>query len=119
MTIGVVAGMTIGVVAGMTIGVVAGMTIGVVAGMTIGVVAGMTIGVVAGMTIGVVAGMTETGNHLTFMPGLAPVSGVRMKISSPPGPAASTMPSDTPKRILRGARFATITVSLPTRSSGW
>ena len=30
-------------------------------------------------------------------------------MSSPPGPAASTMPSDTPKRILRGARFATTT----------
>ena len=33
--------------------------------------------------------------------------------------AASTMPSETPNFILRGARLATITVSLPTRSSGW
>ena len=32
--------------------------------------------------------------------------------------AASTMPSLTPNFILRGARLATITVSLPTRSSG-
>ncbi len=32
------------------------------------------------------------------------------KISFPPGPAAITIPSEMPKRILRGARFATITV---------
>ena len=32
--------------------------------------------------------------------------------------AASTMPSDTPNFILRGAKLATMTVSLPTRSSG-
>ena len=119
MTIGVVAGKAAGVIAGMTIGVVAGKAAGVIAGMTIGVVAGKAAGVIAGKAAGVVASLSETGNHLTFMPGLAPASGVRMKISSPPGPAASTMPSDTPKRILRGARFATITVSLPTRSSGW
>ncbi|CFN79025.1 Uncharacterised protein [Bordetella pertussis] len=29
------------------------------------------------------------------------------------------MPSDTPNFILRGARLATSTVSLPTRSCGW
>ena len=33
--------------------------------------------------------------------------------------AASTMPSETPNFILRGARLATSTVSLPTSSSGW
>ena len=33
-------------------------------------------------------------------------------------PAASTMPSLMPNFILRGARLATITVSLPSRSSG-
>src|SRR5665213_3166814 len=32
--------------------------------------------------------------------------------------AASTIPSDTPNFILRGARLATIGVSRPTRSSG-
>ena len=37
----------------------------------------------------------------------APSSGDSRKMSSPPGPAASTIPSDTPKRILRGARLAT------------
>ena len=65
------------------------------------------------------ASLAGTSNHLTFMPGLAPGSGVRMNISSAPGPAASTMPSEMPKRIFLGVRFATITVSLPTRSCGW
>ena len=32
--------------------------------------------------------------------------------------AASTMPSEMPNFILRGARLATMTVSLPIRSSG-
>ncbi len=40
-----------------------------------------------------------------------------MKIPSP-FPAASTMPFEIPKRILRGARLATITTNLPFRSSG-
>ena len=59
----------------------------------------------------------------TRMPGLAPGQGCR---TYTPGSAfssawlaASTMPSDTPNFILRGARLATMTVSLPTRSSGW
>ena len=43
------------------------------------------------------------------MPGVAPLSGLRRKMSFPPGPAASTMPSETPKRIFRGARFASST----------
>src|SRR5690554_7941365 len=52
------------------------------------------------------------------MPGVAPESGDRMKISLPPGPAARTMPSDIPNFILRGFRLATITVKRPSRSSG-
>ncbi len=56
--------------------------------------------------------------YLTTMPGVAPASGCSRKMSLPPGPAASTMPSETPKRILRGARLATHTVSRPTSSAG-
>ena len=56
--------------------------------------------------------------YFTLIPGWAPESGSRMNSSLPPGPAASTMPSETPKRILRGARLATITVSRPSRSCG-
>ena len=56
--------------------------------------------------------------YLTCMPGSAPLSGASRKMSVPPGPAASTMPSEVPKRILRGARFATTTVSRPMRSAG-
>jgi hypothetical protein len=52
------------------------------------------------------------------MPGWAPASGASRKISAPPGPAASTMPSEVPKRILRGARLATTTVSRPTQLLG-
>src|SRR5690606_38449672 len=51
--------------------------------------------------------------YFTFIPGVAPASGDSRKISFPPGPAASTMPSDTPKRILRGLRFASTTVRRP------
>ena len=56
--------------------------------------------------------------YLTRIPGLAPLSGESTKRSSPPGPAASTMPSERPKRIFLGAKFATITVCRPTKSSG-
>lgn len=56
--------------------------------------------------------------YLTRIPGWAPSSGFRINKSLPPGPAASTIPSDRPKRILRGARLATTTVSLPINSSG-
>ena len=52
------------------------------------------------------------GVYFTRIPGWAPVSGERSN-SLPPGPAASTMPSDIPNFILRGARFATTTVNLP------
>jgi uncharacterized protein YehS (DUF1456 family) len=48
--------------------------------------------------------------YFTCWPGFAPSSGLNRKISFPPGPAAITIPSEMPKRILRGARFATITV---------
>ncbi len=59
-----------------------------------------------------------SADHLTFMPGCAPESGDSRNapISSPE--AASTMPSDTPNFILRGARFATITIRRPLRVSG-
>lgn len=63
-------------------------------------------------------GAAPARDHFTRIPGSAPLSGERMKRSLPPGPAASTMPSETPKRILRGARLATITVSRPSRSAG-
>lgn len=56
--------------------------------------------------------------QLTVMPGLAPESGLKRKIFSPPGPAAKTMPSETPNFMVLGLRFATSTVSFPTRSSG-
>ncbi len=56
--------------------------------------------------------------HLTRMPGLAPISGETTKISAPPGPAASIIPSEVPKRILRGSRFATTTMSRPTSDAG-
>ena len=63
----------------------------------------------------------EFGNerfYFTRMPASAPESGCKTHKSLPPGPAASTMPSETPKRIFRGARLATTTVSLPSSSSG-
>lgn len=44
------------------------------------------------------------------MPGSAPSSGLKMNMSLPPGPAASTVPFETPNRILRGARLATTTL---------
>ena len=50
--------------------------------------------------------------------GLVPDSGEITQTPSPL-PAASTIPLEIPKRILRGARFATITTSLPFKSSGW
>ena len=54
----------------------------------------------------------------TTMPGSAPLSGDSRKMSRPPGPAARTMPSEVPKRILRGARLATTTVRRPTSAVG-
>ena len=56
--------------------------------------------------------------YLTRVPGVAPSSGERMCRSEPPEPAASTMPSERPNFILRGARLATITVCRPTREAG-
>ena len=60
--------------------------------------------------------------YFTRMPGCAPGCGSSRKIPgfafSSAWLAASTMPSLTPNFILRGARFATSTVSRPTRSSG-
>lgn len=59
-----------------------------------------------------------SNHYLTCIPGCAPLSGLSRKISFPPGPAAITMPSETPKRILRGARLATIMVKRPSSSFG-
>ena len=56
--------------------------------------------------------------YLTRIPGSAPLSGLNRNSSFPPGPAARTIPSETPKRILRGARLVTITVSRPASASG-
>ncbi len=61
---------------------------------------------------------SHTYNYLTRIPGFAPSSGVNTKRSLPPAPAASTMPSETPKRIFRGARFAIMTVMRPFNCSG-
>ena len=63
------------------------------------------------------------GDQPTRMPGVAPGQGLSTWMPgwafSSPWLAASTMPSLTPNFILRGARLATTTVSLPIRSSGW
>ncbi len=57
-------------------------------------------------------------DHLTRIPASAPASGD--KINGPPRSslAASTMPSDIPNFILRGARLATMTVKRPTNVAG-
>jgi hypothetical protein len=47
--------------------------------------------------------------HLTRMPGSAPESGETRKRPGPFPLAAKIIPSEMPKRILRGARFATTT----------
>src|SRR5579871_1807067 len=52
----------------------------------------------------------DTGGEVfqvTLIPGAAPVSGDSRYSPSPVPLAHSTMPSDTPNFILRGARFAT------------
>ena len=55
--------------------------------------------------------------QLTFMPALAPASGERRKRPSSPE-AASAMPSEVPKRIFLGLRFATTTMWRPTSCAG-
>ena len=57
------------------------------------------------------------GTQLTFMPALAPASGVRRNRPES-SEAASAMPSDTPKRSFFGFRLATITTWRPTSWSG-
>ncbi len=57
-------------------------------------------------------------DHLMRIPGCAPLSGASRKTPGPSPDAASTMPSDRPNFILRGARLATITVRRPTSFSG-
>src|SRR5258708_2708407 len=60
--------------------------------------------------------------YFTRIPGFAPLCGSRIykpgSAFSSSEEAASTMPSDSPNFILRGARFATITVNFPIRSCG-
>jgi len=67
---------------------------------------------------GQVFALPSNDGYFTCMPGCAPESGLSKKISLPPGPAAITIPSETPKRILRGARLATMMVSRPSSSLG-
>jgi hypothetical protein len=56
--------------------------------------------------------------YLTRMPGCAPLSRSSRNTPEPSLLAASTMPCDSPKRILRGARLATITTMRPFNCSG-
>ena len=51
------------------------------------------------------------------MPGVAPASGDNTNMSFPPGPAANIMPSEVPKRILRGSKFVTTTMRRPTKAA--
>ena len=60
-------------------------------------------------------------SYLTRIPGCAPASGDSRKIpgvSPAVSEAASTMPSDSPNFILRGARLATMTVNRPINCAG-
>ena len=59
----------------------------------------------------------DMGLQLTFMPAFAPASGDSRNRSSSPE-AASAMPSDVPKRIFFGFRFATMTTWRPTSAAG-
>ena len=58
---------------------------------------------------GVAGGVSHgrSARYLTRMPGCAPESGETRKMPGPSPEAASTMPSETPNFILRGARLAT------------
>src|SRR5690606_11185095 len=64
------------------------------------------------------AQVAPRGAQLTFIPGSAPSSGCSRKTPGPSPLAASTIPSDVPKRILRGFRFATSTTSRPSSADG-
>lgn len=57
-------------------------------------------------------------HYLTLEPAGAAASGVTSQSSGPLWLATITMPSDMPKRILRGSRFATTTTLLPINCSG-
>lgn len=63
-------------------------------------------------------GIDFVGLQVILMPGVAPASADSRNGPSPAPLAASTMPSETPNFILRGARFATTTVSRPARDAG-
>ena len=57
--------------------------------------------------------------QVTFMPASAPLSGESRNTSGPSSPLAhNTMPSETPKRILRGSRLAIMTTWRPMSFAG-
>src|SRR5437867_5088121 len=60
----------------------------------------------------------DAHSYFTFIPGCAPLSGERRNRPGPSPEAASTIPSETPNFILRGAMFATITVNRPSSVAG-
>ncbi len=60
----------------------------------------------------------STTRYFVFIPGTAPWSGLNKKISLPPGPAASTIPSERPNFIFRGARLTKTKVNFPSSCSG-
>src|SRR5262249_60265344 len=57
-------------------------------------------------------------SQVIFIPGAAPESGASRYRPGPSPLAASTMPSETPNFILRGARLAIITVRRPFSAAG-
>ena len=60
----------------------------------------------------------RSAGQRTGAPGLAPWSASSRKRSLPPSPAERIIPSDSPKRIFRGARLAMNTTLRPTSFSG-
>src|SRR5690606_28528621 len=60
----------------------------------------------------------DSHGYFAFMPGFAPSSTLSRNGPADSSLAARIIPSETPNFILRGARFATITVSRPLSRSG-
>ena len=100
------------------VGALAGMLLLVVLGPAVRAVPAQTLPQVLGVKFGGAARRESAGSYLTFIPGSAPLSGLSMKMPGFSPDAASTMPSESPNFILRGARLATITVSRPTSAAG-
>lgn len=72
-----------------------------------------------GMVVGSVdAPHLGSSSQRTVAPGFAPWSASSRNRSLPPSPADRIMPSDRPKRILRGARLAMNTTLRPSSLSG-